>query len=192
MSKICTWCKCEHPLSYFSPAGPARPNTLRAWCKACVSEKSSEYYQKNKERCDADNRRRANQVPWKAVERKRRWRKDNPERARQENLTRKGAARKHAKMLKDNKLRIMDYLIEKYGNRPCFDCGVQYPWPVMDFDHRPGEIKDFAISTVSGRRASPELVSKVEKEISKCDLVCSNCHRLRTHVLRQHKTWNAK
>ena len=50
----------------------------------------------------------------------------------------------------------------------------------MDFDHRPETIKDFRIAYMGGVPATPGQVSKIEKEIAKCDLVCSNCHRVRT------------
>jgi hypothetical protein len=58
---------------------------------------------------------------------------------------------------------------------PCSDCGLFYPPVVMDFDHRPGEKKSRNVGymTSAGRAA-------VEREMAKCDVVCSNCHRLRT------------
>lgn len=58
---------------------------------------------------------------------------------------------------------------------PCADCGVQYPPYVMDFDHVRG-VKKFDISKMISRK----MVSVLE-EIEKCDVVCSNCHRMRTH-----------
>jgi len=67
---------------------------------------------------------------------------------------------------------IQDY---KAG-KPCMDCGVQYPHYVMDFDHRPDEIKLFNIG-ITYRHAT---VEDIKAEIAKCDLVCSNCHRERT------------
>lgn len=60
-------------------------------------------------------------------------------------------------------------------SRPCMDCGASYPYYVMDFDHVRGT-KAFNISRTVGQ--SPE---SLRAEIAKCDLVCSNCHRLRTH-----------
>ena len=62
----------------------------------------------------------------------------------------------------------------------CADCGEKYPACVMDFDHVRG--KKFL--------EVPKLISRgswkaVQKEIQKCDLVCSNCHRLRTHNLAE-------
>jgi len=61
-------------------------------------------------------------------------------------------------------------------DRPCMDCGIKYPYYVMDLDHRPGTIKLYNPSRL------PNLGSmkKLEEEIAKCDVVCSNCHRQRT------------
>lgn len=69
-------------------------------------------------------------------------------------------------------------LIRKAKDRPCADCGVRYPFYVMDFDHRPGEKKLFNI----GRDGlTDQSADSVRREIDKCDVVCSNCHRARTH-----------
>ncbi len=61
-------------------------------------------------------------------------------------------------------------------NVPCADCGVRYPPYVMQFDHRPGEIKLFTIA--KNWQYSKE---KILAEIAKCDIVCANCHAERTH-----------
>ncbi len=57
--------------------------------------------------------------------------------------------------------------------RPCEDCGVSYPACVMDFDHRSD--KKFGIG--ENRTLA---WSRYIEEMDKCDVVCSNCHRLRT------------
>lgn len=67
--------------------------------------------------------------------------------------------------------------------RPCMDCGGIFHPVAMDFDHRPGETKSFGVSQV-GRKWS-----KVLSEVAKCDLVCSNCHRIRTWVTRPAAGW---
>lgn len=71
--------------------------------------------------------------------------------------------------------------LERYGKykagRPCADCGLHFHSVAMDFDHRPGEVKLFNISASSSRTDE-----EVEREIAKCDLVCANCHRVRTHT----------
>lgn len=60
--------------------------------------------------------------------------------------------------------------------KPCMDCGKKYPPYVMDFDHRENEKKELLVSKV-GAYGMPALL----REIQKCDVVCSNCHRIRTH-----------
>lgn len=62
---------------------------------------------------------------------------------------------------------------------PCQDCGLKYPYYVMDFDHRPDEEKLYNLAEMARQKFSLE---KIKQEIAKCDIVCSNCHRIRTHV----------
>lgn len=58
----------------------------------------------------------------------------------------------------------------------CADCHVFYPYYVMDWDHRPGEQKTSIVSKLIGKGS----ITKTKLEIQKCDLVCANCHRIRT------------
>jgi ribosomal protein L31 len=60
--------------------------------------------------------------------------------------------------------------------RGCYDCGGFFPPEAMDWDHRPGTEKLFHVSDSFGTRNFESIVD----EIAKCDLVCSNCHRVRT------------
>lgn len=66
-------------------------------------------------------------------------------------------------------------LVEEHGSI-CSDCNTEYPPFVLDFDHREPAEKSFTISasTVLG-------IDRLRTEAEKCDLVCSNCHRIRTH-----------
>lgn len=57
------------------------------------------------------------------------------------------------------------------------DCGSSYPYYVMDLDHRPGEEKLFDPSRAPNRGNLQALLA----EIAKCDPICANCHRIRTH-----------
>ena len=65
--------------------------------------------------------------------------------------------------------------INAIKNVPCHDCGKRYPPYVMDFDHRPDTLKRKYISQMRTDRWEDVLV-----EIDKCDVVCANCHRMRT------------
>lgn len=60
---------------------------------------------------------------------------------------------------------------------PCMDCGHKFPSYVMDFDHRPDEIK---CGDISKMIYSSRPLETILAEIAKCDLVCGNCHRIRT------------
>ncbi len=71
----------------------------------------------------------------------------------------------------------MKQLIREQKDRPCLDCGVSYPYYVMDFDHVRGE-KSFNLSEVVKGAQSKKVILE---EIDKCEVVCSNCHRIRTY-----------
>jgi hypothetical protein len=67
-------------------------------------------------------------------------------------------------------------MIQMFKGVPCSDCGQKYPPYVMDFDHKEAHTKEFTIARVVAHGRWALLV-----EMSKCDVVCSNCHRIRTH-----------
>lgn len=59
---------------------------------------------------------------------------------------------------------------------PCTDCGGTFPAECMDFDHIAERgPKLFGLSN-SGTRT----LKSVLAEIAKCDLICANCHRIRS------------
>ena len=62
-------------------------------------------------------------------------------------------------------------------SRPCVDCGGTFDVCCMDFDHKEGTKKEYNIGTMFAHHYSRELI---EIELAKCELVCSNCHRIRT------------
>lgn len=59
---------------------------------------------------------------------------------------------------------------------PCADCGGVFPPCAMDFDHRDPDLKSFGIGPATTSLAL------ILAEIEKCDVVCANCHRIRTHM----------
>jgi hypothetical protein len=78
---------------------------------------------------------------------------------------------------------LIHELIRESKNKPCADCGGEFPYYVMDFDHRDPKKKTFNVGMFAGRT-----LAAVRKEIEKCDVVCANCHRERTHSHRLDKT----
>jgi hypothetical protein len=64
---------------------------------------------------------------------------------------------------------------------PCVDCGGRFHPAAMTFDHLPGAAKRSDIATLARRHS----VAVIEAEIAKCELVCANCHAVRTFNRRQ-------
>jgi hypothetical protein len=79
----------------------------------------------------------------------------------------------------------IEALIDTHKRKPCTDCGKRYPPVCMDFDHLPQFKKEFNISQSGAYK-----LEAISAEISKCEVVCSNCHRLRTQKRHQERTWN--
>lgn len=57
---------------------------------------------------------------------------------------------------------------------PCTDCSRSYPTECMDFDHARDK-KACDVSSMKNRTWRA-----IFDEVEKCDLVCANCHRIRT------------
>lgn len=66
--------------------------------------------------------------------------------------------------------------VQSLKSQPCMDCGRSYPYYVMDFDHQYD--KSFQIANAVSLNYP---IAKIVAEIEKCEVVCSNCHRIRTH-----------
>lgn len=57
---------------------------------------------------------------------------------------------------------------------PCTDCGVAYPYYVMQFDHVTVGRKPRHVATLTNSYRG------LLRELEHCNLVCSNCHEKRT------------
>ncbi len=105
----------------------------------------------------------------------------DPERQRE--AARLGSARHYAKNQaqrmadkRERRHRSMRYLAERKAG-PCTDCGGTFHPAAMDFDHMGHEVKVDNLSRLAWSGAS---LARLDTEIAKCELVCANCHRLRT------------
>jgi formate-dependent nitrite reductase cytochrome c552 subunit len=63
---------------------------------------------------------------------------------------------------------------------PCGDCGHTFPCCAMEFDHREASLKKAHVSRLIGRAGLATILA----EVAKCDVVCANCHRMRTYLRR--------
>ena len=65
--------------------------------------------------------------------------------------------------------------------RPCEDCGGRFPAAAMQWDHLPGSEKSTEVGNLVRRLCK----ARVLEEIAKCELVCANCHAIRTVSRRE-------
>jgi hypothetical protein len=80
------------------------------------------------------------------------------------------------------KAHLAKYIREYKEKNPCADCKIHFPYYVMDFDHVRGRKQKNVMELI------PTLSKKkIDEEIAKCEVVCSNCHRVRTHMRKENK-----
>jgi hypothetical protein len=72
----------------------------------------------------------------------------------------------------DNRQFVWNYL----STHPCVDCGERDP-RLLEFDHVRGNKKENISQLATGRYS----FETIQKEISKCEVRCANCHRRKTH-----------
>ena len=71
-------------------------------------------------------------------------------------------------------------LFHELKSKPCLDCQKKFPPVCMDFDHVRGEKIDNIGSMVIACTKETTILNEIEK----CELVCANCHRIRTETRR--------
>lgn len=75
------------------------------------------------------------------------------------------------RLLNENRIKLIDY----QRLNPCVDCGNNDPI-VLEFDHLIQEEKTINVSLM----LRDYKWEKIKQEIDKCEVVCANCHRIRT------------
>jgi hypothetical protein len=72
-------------------------------------------------------------------------------------------------------------IVDRLRDVPCSDCGRRFPPCSMDFDHRDPSEKRSTVPGMVGRAGDARILA----EAAKCDIVCANCHRVRTVERRE-------
>lgn len=129
-------------------------------CKKC--DQPGEFYAKSGRICKACCVAKAQRYYFAHHEERKKWHRDNNKRMTYGPTGTKKLRRDWLKALKDH---------------PCMDCQGRFPPECMDFDHRDRSTKRFNIAAIVATARSKAVVLT---EIAKCDLVCANCHRIRT------------
>lgn len=159
-------------------------------CKYCGELKAAtDFYKDNRSRCK--DCRKAYQQAYIASHkellrektrlRMRKYRLAHPDYVQRELKKKKTNSSYKAKALvyATKRQAIGKEFINTFKNAPCVDCGGTFPQYVMDFDHVRG------VKTANLSEMGSYMLDRVIDEIEKCDLVCANCHRMRTYQ-RQH------
>ena len=72
---------------------------------------------------------------------------------------------------------FLDRINEYKSGKPCADCGGSFHFCAMDFDHLDPTKK---VAPIARLRVLGSW-TRVLDEIEKCELVCANCHRVRSY-----------
>lgn len=140
----------------------AHRDAVEPACRPCIDAQSAKSLERRRGLSD-EERARFRQLNAASAKR---WRERDPEAAK---------ATKHRTIAK-NRAAVHDA-----KSRPCSDCGVQYPYYVMEFDHLDADEKHFNVSAGVTSVSHTRLLA----EIAKCQVVCANCHAERTHRRKQ-------
>lgn len=77
----------------------------------------------------------------------------------------------------EKKGQLRDFLHKYKEFHGCKDCGGKFAFYILDLDHRDPHKKKFQPSKLAERGSWEKML----EELAKCDVVCANCHRVRTH-----------
>lgn len=97
------------------------------------------------------------------------------------NENRREQKRREARVKRIERRNYVKVLKEQTG---CVDCGIK-DFRILEFDHLPSESTK-KLYAVSDMVATGHSMKTFLAEIAKCEIVCANCHRIRTWN-RSHK-----
>lgn len=147
--KRCGQCKKDLPIVEFSKS-KANRDGLQTTCKECKSIYNKKYRQENREKMKEYNRT---------------WKEENPDKHRE---YRASVRRRYKEEWKAYLKPIVDL--------SCSKCGYDEHFVALDFHHVSN--KDFGIATMLQNKPTDANKTAMRKEIEKCIVLCSNCHRV--------------
>ena len=133
------------------------PNKYHPQQKFCSTKCKQEYY---KRYCSDRNRKYYYSNRERLIEaRRRRYSKNR---------------KREIERIKQYREKVKQFLINYKKNKKCERCGND-DFRVLEFHHRDPAEKDIKISSAIKRGWS---ISRILKEIEKCQILCANCHRI--------------
>ena len=77
-----------------------------------------------------------------------------------------------------------EFIINYKLSRGCAECGFKERYAALEFDHLEPNNKNHKLR--SGRGWNQLTWLELEEELKLCQVLCSNCHRIKTHFERDH------
>tara|TARA_R100000005_G_C4932979_1_gene161043 strand:- start:467 stop:907 length:441 start_codon:yes stop_codon:yes gene_type:complete len=74
--------------------------------------------------------------------------------------------------------KVSNYLNSYKMSKGCLECGYNESPYALEFHHRDRKFKSKNVSNF--RKSSWAQLDKIVKEVKKCDILCSNCHKILT------------
>lgn len=102
------------------------------------------------------------------------WKAGSPERAAE---SRRCSYNKYKQIYVARRRARRNTIMAWLRQQPCMDCRQNFPQECMEFDHRETKFK--------APTSCAESIQALQEELMKCDIVCANCHRIRTHARGQ-------
>ena len=82
--------------------------------------------------------------------------------------------KEHARIkIDERRKQIKEWLYNKRSTLKCCQCGENHP-DTLDFHHETPSEKEGNLGVLAHRGFS---IKRLEEEISKCTILCANCHR---------------
>lgn len=97
--------------------------------------------------------------------------------SRKHYLANKDVVRAKAKKWSANQRLVLRDVVLQHKRKGCSDCEGHFHLAAMEFDHVTGN-KKFNISDAVSRGNIS--IDTLQEELDKCEVVCANCHRIRT------------
>lgn len=162
-TKQCFICKEAKSLGEFT-IDSRRKDGRGSYCKNCEIERQIKYRAENKEKLAVQSKRYREENKEKLVERSKEYYKKN-----RENILEREKKRRERLISLINDLKTS-----------CVICGDERNY-VLQFHHRNSKEKKFSIAALSRTKKQILLA-----EISKCIVLCSNCHSEFHHYKKNH------
>jgi len=176
MTKVCSKCHIEKDASCFGKHKTGE-NGLHPYCKECRAIIHREFYEKNKEKIKATNKKYRELNPEKVKEMKERYFQShreeinkNVQRYRNKNL--EICKQRVATKTAEYKERWM-VILRSMGMLHCARCGYDKYYEALDYHHIDPKTKIWNISYITKEPPIKEKVAELDKVVC----LCANCHR---------------